>query len=80
MGSLDVGSAWSEQFERFDRIAENNPEFNPNDATVFTLFDRLHVLPARLRAFPGRRSPDPLVLRNLPLDLNHGLIDPTPAV
>ena len=47
---------------------------------IFTLLDRLHVLPIRLRAFARRGSPDALVFRDATIHFDYGVIDtPQPS-
>jgi hypothetical protein len=80
MGALNVRRTLPEQLECFDGVTQYHPEFNAHDTPVFALFNRLHVLPAWLRAFTRRGAPDALVFRDLAIDFDHRLIDTPPAV
>lgn len=41
MGSFNISSALPQQFKGFEGITENDPQCDPDDATVFPLLDRL---------------------------------------
>ncbi len=71
----------AKQGEHGVRLTKDDPQLGAEQAAMrIAVFDKLEVLPARLRLFERRRATAALIGRYLAVDIDHRFADPTPAI